>query len=114
LPTAYGDTVNPYASKTANYVLASPNGSAGVPSFRALIAADIPSLSTDKLTSGILIGTYGGTGVNNSTRTITIGGNLTLSGAYNTTLTVTAATSITLPVDGTVLSTTSTIDCGTY
>ena len=45
LATAYGDTKNPYASKTANYVLAAPNGSAGVPTFRALVAADIPSLS---------------------------------------------------------------------
>ena len=46
LDTAYGDTVNPYGSKTANYVLASPNGSAGTPSFRALVATDIPDLST--------------------------------------------------------------------
>ena len=45
LATAYGDTVNPYASKTANYFLAAPNGSAGVPSFRAIAAADIPTLN---------------------------------------------------------------------
>ena len=45
LDTGYGDTQNPYASKTANYVLAAPNGSAGTPSFRALVSADIPSLS---------------------------------------------------------------------
>lgn len=43
LNAAYGDTLNPYASKTANFVLASPNGSAGVPSFRALVAADLPN-----------------------------------------------------------------------
>jgi hypothetical protein len=45
LATSYGDTQNPYASKTANYVLAAPNGSAGLPTFRALVAADIPALS---------------------------------------------------------------------
>ena len=45
LASGYGDTQNPYASKTANYVLASPDGAAGVPTFRALVAADIPSLS---------------------------------------------------------------------
>lgn len=45
LATAYGDAVNPYGSKTANTVLAAPNGSAGTPSFRALVAADIPDLS---------------------------------------------------------------------
>jgi hypothetical protein len=45
LATGYGDTLNPYASKTANYVLAAPNGSAGVPTFRAIVAADIPTLN---------------------------------------------------------------------
>ena len=45
LASGYGDTQNPYASKTANYVLASPNGSAGTPSFRAIVAADIPTLN---------------------------------------------------------------------
>ena len=46
LDASYGDTQNPYASKTANYVLAAPNGSAGVPSFRALVSTDLPSLSS--------------------------------------------------------------------
>jgi hypothetical protein len=46
--------------------------------------------------------TYGGTGVNNGTKTITLGGNLTTSGAFATTLTVTAATTVTLPTSGTL------------
>jgi hypothetical protein len=46
--------------------------------------------------------TYGGTGVNNGTKTITLGGNLTTSGAFATTLTVTAATTVTLPTTGTL------------
>ena len=45
LSASYGDTQNPYASKSANYVLASPNGSSGVPTFRAVVAADIPTLN---------------------------------------------------------------------
>jgi hypothetical protein len=45
LASNYGDTQNPYDSKTANYVLAAPNGSAGVPTFRAIVAADIPTLN---------------------------------------------------------------------
>lgn len=49
LTTAYGDTQNPYGSKTANTVLAAPNGSAGNPTFRALVAADIPSLTKSKI-----------------------------------------------------------------
>jgi hypothetical protein len=50
LTAGYGDTLNPYASKTANYVLAAPNGTAGVPTFRAVVAADIPTLNQN--TSG--------------------------------------------------------------
>jgi hypothetical protein len=45
LSAGYGDTQNPYASKTANYVLAAPNGSSGAPTFRAIVAADIPTLN---------------------------------------------------------------------
>ena len=45
LAASYGDTQNPYASKTANYVLAAPDGTAGVPTFRAIVAADIPTLN---------------------------------------------------------------------
>ena len=45
LAASYGDTQNPYASKTANYVLAAPNGSAGAPTFRAIVASDIPTLN---------------------------------------------------------------------
>ena len=49
-----------------------------------------------------IAGLYGGTGVANSGKTITLGGNLTTSGAFATTLTVTAATSVTLPLTGTL------------
>jgi hypothetical protein len=45
LAAGYGDTQNPYAAKTANYVLAGPTtGAAAVPAFRALVVADIPAL----------------------------------------------------------------------
>lgn len=45
LASGYGDTQNPYASKTANHILAAPNGTAGVPTFRAIVASDIPTLN---------------------------------------------------------------------
>ena len=52
LANTYGDTKNPYGAKTANYVLAGPtSGSAAVPGFRALVADDIPDLSSIYLTS---------------------------------------------------------------
>jgi hypothetical protein len=67
LAASYGDTQNPYASKTANYVLAAPNGSAGVPTFRAIVAADIPTLNQSTTgsaasLSATLVATSGGTG----------------------------------------------------
>lgn len=37
----YGDTKNPYASKTKQYVLAAPKNENGVPSFRKLDASDV-------------------------------------------------------------------------
>jgi len=72
LASGYGDTLNPYASKTANYVLAAPNGSAGVPTFRAIVAADIPTLNQNTtgtaagLSTTLAVGS-GGTGVTSST-----------------------------------------------
>lgn len=54
LADTYGDTKNPYGTKTKNYVLAGPtSGSAATPSFRALVSADIPSLSWSKITSDL-------------------------------------------------------------
>ena len=52
--------------------------------------------------TGILPGANGGTGVANTGKTITLGGNLTTSGAFATTLTTTNTTAVTLPVTGTL------------
>jgi hypothetical protein len=52
---------------------------------------------------GTIVGpTYGGTGVNNGTKTITLGGNFTHSGAHTLTLTTSANTNVTLPTTGTL------------
>jgi len=42
------------STDAANTVLAAPNGSAGAPTFRALVAADIPNIGAGKITSGTL------------------------------------------------------------
>ena len=52
--------------------------------------------------AGVLVGENGGTGVNNSGKTITLGGNLTTSGAFALTLTQTNTTNVTLPTTGTL------------
>lgn len=57
LNAAYGDTLNPYASKTANTFLAAPNGSAGAPSFRAIAAADVPTLNQNTTGSAASLST---------------------------------------------------------
>lgn len=106
LTSAYGDSVNPYGTKTANTVLAGPaTGSALAPTFRALVSDDIPSLSATKITSETLVASRGGTGVSNAdTSTITLGGALTFSGAFTTAITVTGNTAVTLPTTGTLVN----------
>lgn len=49
-------------------------------------------------------GQYGGTGVANTGKTITLGGNLTTSGAHDLTLTLSGATNVTLPTTGTLVA----------
>jgi hypothetical protein len=50
----------------------------------------------------VVSSTYGGTGVNNGSSTITLGGNFVTSGANNVTLTSIGATNVTLPTTGTL------------
>jgi hypothetical protein len=59
-------------------------------------------ISTGTWNGNTLAGTYGGTGVNNGTKTITLGGDFATSGDFTTTLTVTANTNVTLPTTGTL------------
>lgn len=60
------------------------------------------TVATGTWNATIIAGQYGGTGVANTGKTITIGGNFTTSGAFTTTFTVTGNTSVTLPVTGTI------------
>lgn len=68
------------------------------------------TITTGTWSANTIAGQYGGTGVNNTGRTITLGGNIstansfTTSGNFATTLTTTAATSVTLPTSGTLVS----------
>jgi len=72
--------------------------------FWSSVASDFIKISSSVINSftGILSSANGGTGVNNGSSTITIGGNLTFSGAYTTAFTVSGNTSLTLPASGTV------------
>jgi hypothetical protein len=99
LASAYGDTLNPYGSKTANNFLAAPNGTAGVPSFRAILAADIPTLNQNTTgtaggLSSTLAVTSGGTGQTTYTDGQLLIGNST--GNTLTKATLTQGTGITI------------------
>ena len=95
LAASYGDTQNPYASKTANNILAAPNGTAGVPTFRAIVGADIPTLNqnttgTAANVTGIVALANGGTGT--ATPSLVGGTNITITGSFpNQTITASAA-----------------------
>lgn len=65
--TTSGTLTGTLASQTANTIFAAPNSTAGTPNFRALVAADIPSLDTAKITSGVFTTARLGTGTANST-----------------------------------------------
>jgi hypothetical protein len=62
----------------------------------------VGTLTSGTWNASVIAGQYGGTGVNNSGKTITLGGNLTTSGAHATTLTTTGTTGVTLPTTGTL------------
>lgn len=87
LASGYGDTQNPYASKTANFVLAAPNGTAGVPTFRAIVAADIPTLNqnttgTASNVTGVVAVANGGSGQTTAQTAMNTFAGAVTSGSY--------------------------------
>ncbi|MDP4210832.1 MAG: hypothetical protein Q8928_18635, partial [Bacteroidota bacterium] len=66
----------------------------------------LPDASATILTTNTVVtGAQGGTGINNNGKTITLGGNLTTSGASDLTFTTTGNTTVTLPTTGTLATT---------
>ena len=90
------------------------NASDAVPTFRALVPADFPTLNqnttgnaatatlatTASNVSGLVSGANGGTGVANTGKTITLGGNFETGHAIN--FTTTGSSTLALPVSGTL------------
>ena len=60
------------------------------------------TIGTGTWQGGVVAGAYGGTGVANTGKTITLGGSFTHTGAHTLGLTTTANTSVTLPTTGTL------------
>jgi len=118
LDSAYGDTLNPYGTKTANYVLAGPTtGAAAVPTFRALVATDVPGSALTRTNDTNVTLTLGGspttallnaasltlgwTGTLGTTRGGTGLGSFTNSGIVYASSTSALSTSANLTYDGT-------------
>jgi len=70
--TGSGTLTGAWVSQTANHVLAAPNGSAGVPTFRGLAAADIPLIPV----SGGGTNSTTAAGARTNLGATTVGGNL--------------------------------------
>lgn len=68
----------------------------------------IGTITTGTWNGTVVAGQYGGTGVANAGKTITLGGNLTTSGANNVTFTTTGTSNVTLPTTGTLATTAAT------
>jgi len=74
-------TASNFSSQTANTFLAGPNGIAGTPTFRTLVAADVPTLNQN--TTGTAANVTGTVAIaNGGTGAITAGAALTALGAY--------------------------------
>jgi hypothetical protein len=60
--TTTGTLAASFTTQSPNTVFAGPSSSLGLPTFRALVASDIPSLSASQIVSGTLPVAVGGTG----------------------------------------------------
>ncbi len=97
-------------SGTTNRITVTPNTGLVVVDISASYVGQSSITTLGTITSGtwnatVVAGQYGGTGVANTGKTFTIGGNTAFSGAFTFTGTVTANTAVTFPTSGTLATT---------
>ena len=90
LAAGYGDTLNPYASKTQKTFLAAPSAANGVPTFRTIVASDVPTLDQNTTGSAATLATTRTLWGQNFNGSQNVSGNLTnvgdISGAAGITI----------------------------
>jgi hypothetical protein len=106
----FNDKQPAFVSQSANKIFASPDGAAGLPSFRAITANDIPTLNqnttgTASNVTGIVLGANGGTGVANTGKTLTLNSDAILSGTNTGDQTITLTGDVTGTGSGTFTTT---------
>jgi hypothetical protein len=90
-------TASNFSSQTANTFLAAPNGSSGTPTFRSIVAADIPTLNQNTTGNAATVGTFAETAFAVNQRDGDINSNATLdsntlrNGMYRVNSTVTSS-----------------------
>lgn len=120
--------LNPTTSQTANTVYAAPNGVAGAPTFRSLVAADVPTLNQN--TTGTAANVTGTVAIaNGGTGATTAAGALSNLGAYaatnpsgytsntGTVTSITAGTGLSggaITTSGTIALANTTVTAGSY
>lgn len=104
--TPYLDRLNSFEADSFPAVQSRIQSKSPLAGSTALIT--VGTITTGTWSATIIDPSKGGTGVNNGSRTITLGGNLTTSGAFNTTFTTTGTTNVTLPTAGTLATLTGT------
>ncbi len=86
ISAASGSDINTaFGSQTANFFYAAPNGAGGNPSFRAMVAADVPTLNqnttgTAATITGISTVVHGGSGLASLTAYALLAGGITSTG----------------------------------
>jgi len=87
-PYVYNGFQQKFGSQTANTFYAAPNGSSGVPSFRAIFDVDIPSALTGKTYNGMSITANSGTFAVGNAKSAIISNTLTFTGTDGSTVNV--------------------------
>lgn len=100
--TVNGTSISLGSSGTVTAAAGTLTGNTLASGVTASSLTSVGTIATGVWNGTAITGQYGGTGVNNSGKTITLGGNLTTSGAHATTLTTTGTTNVTLPTSGTL------------